>query len=404
MKICQIIYTYPPHATGGADIYAQRISKELSNKGHEVIVITTQPYSGLSSLKPSCTIEDGIKVHRFYPLNIYSWTNTAEQSLLLKMIWNTLDIWNLHAYLIIKNILKKENPDVVHIHTPTWVSMSAFDAIKSLKIPFIFTVHEYLLLCRRVSLLHANGEICDNPRSICKFYQKVSRSIVSSKPDLVVSPSQFVLEILNKNGFFPDSECMKLPLGITSNKQRIQKNYDTIDIVYTGALIRHKGVDVLINAFKNLEHDNVKLHIIGRGEEEGNLKELADNDDRIVFHGFLEGNKLISLQEKANITVMPSIWFENSPMAIYESFKFGTPVVGSNIGGIPELIEEKVNGLIYEPGSVGELENILKYLIENPEKLKKLEDGSFESSQKYDMNLHIKNLEKLYKEISDKKI
>ncbi|BDZ71273.1 hypothetical protein GCM10025861_17900 [Methanobacterium petrolearium] len=162
------------------------------------MVVTTQPYDGLSSLKPSCTMEDGIKVHRFYPLNIYSWTNSAEQSLLRKMIWSGLDIWNLHTYLTIKKILKEENPDVVHIHTPIWISLSAFDAIKSLDIPFIFTVHEFLLLCRKASLLHANGEVCDDPRSICKLYQKASRRIISNKPDVVLSPSNFVFEVLKK--------------------------------------------------------------------------------------------------------------------------------------------------------------------------------------------------------------
>ncbi len=402
MKICQIIYTYPPHATGGADIYAERIAKELSTKGHEVVVITTQPYNGLSSIKSSSKVENGIMIHRFYPLNIYSWTNTAGKSLLIKMVWNTFDIWNLHAYLVIKNILKKEKPDVVHIHTPTWISLSAFDAIKSLKIPFVFTVHEYILLCRRVSLLHANGEVCDNPRSICKLYQKISRTIVSSKPDLVLSPSNFVLRMLNKNGFFPESKCIKLPLGITPYKEKTEKKYENIDIIYTGALIGHKGVDVLINAFKNLKHNKIRLHIVGKGEKINELKELAGKDDRITFYGFLGGEELTSLQEKANITVMPSIWYENSPMAIYESFKYGTPVIGSEIGGIPELIEEGVNGYLFQPGKFKELEEILKHLVENPLELKKLETGAFNSSQKYDMRLHVKKLEKLYKEISDK--
>ncbi len=399
MKICQIIYTYPPHETGGADIYAQRIAKELSSKGHEVVVITTQPYNGLSSIKPSSEVDDRIKVHRFYPLNIYSWTNTAGKSLLSKMVWNILDIWNLHAYYVIKNILKKEKPDVVHIHTPTWISLSVFDAISQLKIPFIFTVHEYILLCRRVSLLHGNGKVCDNPRSICKLYQKLSRAIVSSKPDLVLSPSQFVLNMLSSNGFFPKSRSMKLPLGITPSKEKTVKKHDVIDIIYTGALIGHKGVDVLIKAFKNLSYQNVRLHIVGKGEKSNDLKELADNDHRIIFYGFLGGDELTSLQEKANITVMPSIWYENSPMAIYESFKYGTPVIGSEIGGIPELIEEGVNGYLFQPGKFKELADILGRLVENPLELEKLEIGAFNSSKKYDMDLHIQNLEKLYNEI-----
>ena len=85
MKICQIIYTYPPYVAGGADIYAERISKELSERGNEIIVITTKPYDGISSLKSSFEMENGIKVYRFYPMNIYSWINSAEKSLYQKM-------------------------------------------------------------------------------------------------------------------------------------------------------------------------------------------------------------------------------------------------------------------------------------------------------------------------------
>ncbi len=400
MKICQIIYTYPPDVIGGADIYAERISKELSKKGHEVVVITTKPYDGVSSLKPSLEMDDGVKVHRFYPLNIFSWTNTAEKSIFQKMIWNVLDVWNLHSYLTIKDILKKEKPDIVHIHTPIWFSLSIFDAIKSLKIPFIFTVHEYLLLCKRVSLLHASGEICNEPGSVCKLYRSVSRKIVNNKPDMVTAPSQFILDMLQSNDFFRESKCIKIPLGIEWKNKMAEKDYKTIDIIYTGALVGHKGVEILIKAFRNLKQKNIRLHILGKGPDEEHLRKIASGDKRIIFHGFMEGEELNSLQKGANITVMPSIWFENSPMAIYESLMNGTPVIGSRIGGIPELIEEGRNGFLFEAGNFDELEDILNHLVDNPLKLKELEKGALKSGKKYSMNAHIEQLEKVYKELA----
>jgi glycosyltransferase involved in cell wall biosynthesis len=397
MKICQIIYTYPPHVTGGADIYAERISKELSEKGNELVVITTKPYDGLSSLKPSFEMEKGIKVYRFYPMNIYSWINSAEKSLYQKMFWNALDIWNLHAYLVIKNILKKEKPDVVHIHTPIWISLSVFDAVKSLNIPIIFTVHDYLLLCRRTLLLHTNGEVCSEPRSICKWYQGLSRKIVDNKPDMVLAPSQFILNMLTANGFFQEAELVTLPLGTELKDGKVEKNYETIDILYAGSLIGHKGVDVLIRTFKNLKQKNIRLHILGKGADQDVLEELARDDKRISFHGFVEGGKLTGFYQKANVTVVPSVCFDNSPLVVYESFMNGTPVIGSRIGGIPELIEEGYNGFLFDTGNVTELENILQNLIENPSKLKSLEKGAFESRKKYDMKVHIEKLEKIYK-------
>ncbi|MDI6723944.1 MAG: glycosyltransferase family 4 protein [Methanobacterium sp.] len=399
MKICQIIYTYPPYITGGADIYAERISKELVKKGHEVVVITTKPFDGLSSLKTSVEMDDVIKVHRFYPLNIFSWINTAEKSIFQKMIWNALDIWNLHPYLVIKNILKKEKPDVVHIHTPIWFSLSVFDAVKSLKIPSVFMVHDYLLLCRRTLLLHSNGEICHDPHPFCKMYQFLSKKIVKKKPDMIIAPSQFILDILSDNGFFEGSKSIKIPLGVIIEGKKPEKEYETIDIMYVGSLVNHKGVYILIEAFKNIENKNIKLHILGKGTEEYNLKEMAKDDGRIMFHGFVEGKELRNFHENTNMVVVPSICYDNSPMVIYESLMNGTPVIGSKIGGIPELIEEGVNGFLFEPGSVSELKDRLQYLIENPSILKKLENGAFESSNKYSMVSHIEKLENMYKEL-----
>lgn len=394
MKICQIIYTYPPYIVGGADVYAQRISTELLKNGNEVIVITTRPYDGLHSLKSSTNIIDGIKVYRFYPLNIYAWTNSSNKPMYLKMLWQAFDIWNLHTYLVIKDILKKEKPDVVHIHTPIWFSLSVFNAVKSLNIPSVFTLHDYLLLCRRILLLHSSGEICNKPKAICRVYQRLSRTIVGSKPDVVTAPSQFVLDMLINNGFFQESKSMKLPLGIGLNDKKIEKNHNTIDILYVGALSKHKGVHILINAFKELEFENIKLHILGKGKDE--FKKIAGSDPRIVFPGFKTGDELMGFYKKANIVVVPSICYDNSPMVIYESFMNGTPIIGSRIGGIPELVEEGYNGFLFEAGDVDELKEILENLIENPSKLKRLEDGAFDSVKKYDMDEHIKRLEEIY--------
>lgn len=399
MKICQIIYTYPPYITGGADIYAERISKELVKKGHEVVVITTKPYDGLSSLKPSLEMDGKIKVHGFYPFNIFSWINSAKKSIFQKIIWNAIDIWNLHSYLVIRNILKKEKPDVVHIHTPVWLSLSVFDAVKSLKIPSVFMVHDYLLLCRRTLLLHADGQICYNPHPFCKMYQYISRKIVKNGPDMIAAPSKFILDTLSKNGFFEGSKSVKIPLGVAIKAKEPRKEYKPIDILYAGSLVNHKGVHILIEAFKNIKNENIKLHILGKGTEEYTLKEIAKEDERILFHGFVEGKELQNFYENANIVVVPSICFDNSPMVIYESLMNGTPLLGSNIGGIPELIEDGFNGFLFEPGNIDELKDKIQYLIDNPSKLKDLEKGAFESRKKYSMNSHVEKLENIYKEL-----
>ena len=223
---------------------------------------------------------------------------------------------------------------------------------------------------------------------------------LSNSINLVLAPSQFVLDMHIKNGYFANSRCMKLPLGIEiGNIHKIEKNYEIIDILYVGQVSKHKGIIALINVFKQLIHKNIKLHIVGKGKDEDEFKKMASSDKRIIFHGFVPDEELMRLYQKANLTVVPSIWYDNSPMVIYESLMNGTPVIGSRIGGIPELIEDGYNGVLFEAGNVDELKAILENLVENPDELKRLREGAFESVKKYDMDKHIKKLEKLYKDL-----
>lgn len=399
MKICQIVYTYPPHATGGADIYAQRISAELAKNGNEIVVITTKPYEGLQSLKPSVDITNNIKVYRFYPLNIFSWIYSAKKPIYFKVLWQGFDIWNPHSYLIIRNILKKEKPDVVHLHTPIWISLSVFDAVKNSKIPSVLTLHDYLLLCRRIILLHGNGNICNKPKPICQIYRKLSKMIVKSIPNVVTAPSQFIMDMLINDGFFKESECMKLPLGIDVLEKNQMKNYKTIDILYTGQLAKHKGVHILIKAFKKIKDTNLHLHITGKGSYTDELKKLAYGDERITFYGFVSEEKLTELYEMANISVVPSVWYDNSPVVIYESFRAGTPVIGSDIGGIPELVIDGYNGYLFEAGNVDELERTLIGVIHSKPKMQELSENALASAEKYKMEEHIAKLEQIYQNL-----
>ena len=394
MKICFISNLYPPSIIGGAEISVKRAADGLVKRGHEVFVITTT-----TDGKTSIEEVGGVKVYRINPLNLYAMYNHQNQPELLKPIWHTIDLWNPHSYLVVKKILKNEMPDIVHVNNFKGLSLSVFSAAKRLNLPLIFTAHDYSLICPRANLLNGSGEICTVPSRLCKVYVKIQKYLVDNKPDLVTAPSQFVIGKLKESGLFEGVKTIKLPLGIELSDRKVKKSYNTIDILYVGGLSRHKGVHLLINAFKKSESKNINLHIIGKGKDEDEFKKIAGSDTRIIFHGFVPDEKLMELYQKANLTVVPSIWYDNSPMVIYESLINGTPVIGSRIGGIPELIEDGYNGFLFETGNVGELRDKLEYLIENPSELKRFGEGAFESAKKYDMDKHIKKLEKLYVEL-----
>lgn len=277
------------------------------------------------------------------------------------------------------------------------MSPLAFKAAKDLKIPLVFTAHDYSSICIRANLLNGKGEICENPRIPCKIYNKIQKFLIQDKPDIVTAPSGFVIKQLEKAGLFNGARKIVLPNPVETGTQPVEKSYDTLDILFVGSLSRHKGPDILIRAFKELENDNLKLHILGKGPDEDELRKLAEDDNRIIFHGFLSGDELMDMYQRANMTVLPSIWYDNSPMVIYESLMNSTPVIASRIGGIPELVRDGYNGFLFEPGSVVELSRILKKISEDPSILKGLERNAYESSQKYSIEDHVKRLEEIYR-------
>jgi glycosyltransferase involved in cell wall biosynthesis len=398
VKICHIIFTYPPYVLGGADIYTDRITRELYDAGNEVMVITTKPYEGLRSLKPSQEAANGIKVYRFYPMNTYSWMNPSRSNI-KKIVWHTLDLWNLHPYLVIRDILKKEMPDVVHMHTPIWLSMSVFSAVKSLNIPLVFSLHDSYLLCKRGQLTHNNGRKCDDPRLACKMYRLYTREITNRHIDAVISPSNFILNLLVNDGFFHGMKRVVLPLGMKVNDKKVQKSYEKINILYVGAVLEIKGINVLIDAFKRLAGDNLALHIVGKAVGAEKFIARAENDNRIVFHGFKSGKELDRLRDESNIAVLPSLGPETFGVAIIESFNHSTPVIGSRIGAYPDLIHDGINGFLFEPGNVDQLADILGRAVKDRALLGRLESGAFESDRKYDINGHVSELLHIYESV-----
>ena len=395
MKISFISNLYPPFVLGGAEISVRRVAEGLAKKGHEVLVITTSPNRKRYSEKIN-----GVKIYRLGMTNIYPIYTWETQPMIIKPIYHIINLWSPYSYVVIKNILKKEMPDVVHINNYKGLSLSVFSAVKSLNLPLIFTARDYSLICLKNNLLNSHGEVGKTVSMQCRLYNKFVKYIVNNKPKIVITASQFASNKLREIGLFKNIEVVVLPNAIKlGNLSSIKKYYDTIDILYAGALSRYKGVHILINAFKELKSKNIRLHIVGKGKEEEEFKKIAGSDQRITFYGFKTGEELMNFYKRANVVVAPSLYLETFGLVIIESFKYGTPVVGSKIGAYPELIKNGYNGFSFEAGNVDELKDKIEYLIENPSELKRLENGAFESAKKYDIGEHIKKLEDIYEAV-----
>ena len=374
MKICFLSNLYPPNVLGGAEIVVQKMAKSMIERGHEVIVITTSPDEEEHILE-----EDSVKIFQLNTTKLYPTYKQTEPQGVKKPLWHLFDLWNGATLSAVKDILVRESVDIVHINNFKGLSLSCFKAGKDLNIPVVYESHDFSLICPRANLIRGNNTLCENRNFICNEYVNIQRRLLDDNVDLLISPSQFMIDKFHDNNFFNNVRCVKIPLGVEYSSNKTIKDYETIDITYIGTLGKHKGVHTLITAFKDIDNENIKLHIIGKGYDEDEFKQLAMDDDRIVFHGFVDNKDILKFYEQTNVFVIPSICYDNSPLVIYESFSTGTPVIGSNIGGIPELVMEDYNGFLFESNNPESLKKKLVKVIKNKELLKKLEDNAFNS-------------------------
>ncbi|RLI78859.1 hypothetical protein DRP07_10670 [Archaeoglobales archaeon] len=380
MRILVVSNLYPPYTLGGAEKYVYEVANKLSEKD-DVFVITTQSF-GFRNLK----LKREGNVYRFYPLNLYHTYDAQKKSEILKPFWHFIDLWNPHSYATVKSLMKKLEPDVVFTHNIGNLSSAVFTAIKELEISHVHMLHDHSLLCPRATLCKSKGEVCVEPRKLCIIYRKIKSKFILN-PDAVVAPSHYILDVHLKNGFFVDSKLFRLPLPV-NRVERVKKDYDVLKVLYVGQIAVHKGIRVLIEAVKDM--DGVFLDVVGSGEK----LEFPSNT---TYHGYLEGEKLIRLYKKANVVVLPSICPEVFGKVICEGFSYSTPAVGSRIGGIPEIIEDGKNGLLFTPNDAKRLKEILMMLRDGTSLLRKMEGGAEKTAKGLMMDAHVKKLRKILK-------
>jgi len=173
---------------------------------------------------------------------------------------------------------------------------------------------------------------------------------------------------------------------------------------FIGTIFEHKGIHLLVEAVKNLLPDlNIELKIYGKLEEfpeyVDRLHEIVKDDARIKFCGTFPNQEIGKIFAELDVLVVPSIWYENTPLVIYSAQAAGCPVIATNLGGMSEVIHHEVNGLLFEKGNIAELANMIYRLYEDRILLKSLAMSSIKpkSIQEY-----ISELEAMYYELLSK--
>ena len=347
---------FPPDQYGGAENYVQRTAIALKNRGYDVSILTTSSYQDLDSLRIRTEERDGIMIHRFYPANIAHRSNGTGDNVFMKGIWHQLDTVNPHAKRVVEGFLNDHDPDVVHTNNFMGITASTGKAVAESDARYVHTLHDYSLICPKSNLLRdwtLPGDelgVCQSPPAPCRMYARAKREMIG-QPDIVIGPSQHVIDVHRKHGFFEEIEATRIQHGIKEHAEQVPQNTSKA-VLFIGKHLRAKGLDTLFEAARMVP--DVTIHLCGTGPYDYRSEEVATELENVEYHGFVSEARLKKLRRTVSAAVVPSIWMENSPLTIYENFAEGLPVIGADIGGIPELIHQD-RGRLFPPGSADKL-------------------------------------------------
>lgn len=348
---------------GGAETVCFNTGKLLEEHGHEVVYFTLK----WAENNPS-------------PYSKYFPESKDTRKGPLRQVANMVNyFYHFEAARKLEQLIKDERPDIAHIHL-MWgqITPSIFPVLKKYHIPILFTVHDYRIVCPAYTFRDGSGRICEDcqgkyfykcfTHTCCKG-SKVMSAVMAAEQyfrNCFFNPAKYIDGFLYVSNFARDIQEKYMPAvkqtpHITlynfstsiaeSPKSMPQDKY----FLFFGRLSYEKGVKTLLEAFKDLP--DCKLKVVGTGPKEDELKEyVATNGMRNVeFLGYKRGKELTDLVANAYFVIVPSEWYENNPMTIIESYSVGTPALGAQIGGIPEIVVENETGYQFVSGSSEDL-------------------------------------------------
>lgn len=402
------------------------VASELRARGHEVTVFTGYP---ARELMPDAKRFDkyeinGISVYRFH----HSFVPMGGQQVVSEIEYN-----NYLTAGYFKGLLEELKPDVVHFFHFSRLGAALVDVARELGIPAYYTPTDFWAVCPTSQLLLPDGRVCAGPSSHggnCvkhvalltrwRHYSDVVKHLPDSAIDAfavvakaghginfpfrqeiaalsrrkpfnisrlnalqgIVSPTQLMTNLLTGNGVNPEL-IQQSAFGINvTGFEKFQREYPDgrpITIGYIGTLAPHKGCHVLVDAFNKLTNSDACLKIYGNPKEfpdyVAGLQAAAKGNDAIEFCGTFPNAQIADVFAGIDVLVVPSVWYENTPLVVYSALAAKCPVIASNFPGMSEVVRDGWNGLLFEPSNADALSGCLARLHQQPGLLQTLSEN-----------------------------
>jgi len=377
--ICSNIY--PPNFIGGAELVAHAQAKALARLGNVLTVFAGERTPGRQRYSLWREEYEGLEVFRVQlaPDDFNLSRNSCH---------------NPQVERAFREVLDCTKPDVVHAHNLAGLSAGLLREARQSGAITVITVHDHWGFCQRNTLLRENRSPCLNQYACYECFPDCPDVMGRTVPiqlrndfvwlqfdyvDAVVSPSRYLARMYERMGL-ARGKYHVVHNGVDFDRFALRQPPralgDPVRFVYIGYIGEHKGVDLLLEAFTKIAFKTrTALTFVGDGHLLNELKARVRQcgmHESVNFKGKVEPAEIPRILECSDCLVLPSVWPENQPICIVEAMAAGIPVIAPRIGGIPELIEDGVNGHLFNPGDVDDLASKMRSLAERPDQVQEM--------------------------------
>ena len=398
------------YLAGGVERYVLGWERILRKNGHEVIIFSMKDQRN-----------DESRYSKYFVDNA---NFSINGSIFDKLKTGINSIYSREARRKLEQLIRDTRPDIAHIHAFCYqLTPSILLPLKEANIPVVMTSHEFKPICPNQRLFNLyKGETCEDCAGE-KFYYAISNrciknslfvsllgsieayvskflDIYNNYIDIIITPSLFMRNKFLVSRVKKEKRIVHIPNFINIEEYTPNQKYNGTEFSYCGRIDGNKGIETLIRACKQV--NNGRLLIIGEGEWKDKIQDLIGSEkiQSVDILGYKKGNELFEIINRCQFTILPSECYENGSFAILESMALGRPVIGSNIGGIPEFINDGVDGLLFEPHNVDDLADKIQYLIDNKDIVSDMgKEARRKVEERYNSDHHYERLMDVYEQV-----
>jgi glycosyltransferase involved in cell wall biosynthesis len=376
MKILFAVHQFFPQHYTGTERIVLNLCKQMQRMGHFVTVLT---YGIVET--------DGYKREGNCLIKRYEYQGVPVVSIKHKQIPDDVSfkIFDLELEEIIQNAIANEKFDIIHVFHPMRVG-SIIRVAKRNKIPLVLSPTDLWLICPKGIAVTQKGELCtssDNGmRCVRECYGNLwkdrllgrydeTKEVISTA-NSIVSATDFLRTIFKINDFSFSNKLIGFGMdyhNVRTNSKEYTAKSEVI-LGFLSTLLPHKGAQVLLEAFNSAKMDNIRLKIYGDyfGEIDyfNRLKEMVKNNNKVEFLGAYKYENMSDIFSVVDMLVVPSVWWENSPLVLLSALAHNVPAIVSNVSGLTEIVKDGENGFSFEASSSESLAKVLQKVGGNP--------------------------------------